>query len=65
MTLAQRATERNVTVNHLQSISRFRVSALSAGLFIACAGLILGPAHPTQAALVDGGQAAAAPHRTR
>jgi hypothetical protein len=41
-------------VNHLQPISRFRVSALSAGLFIACAGLILGPAHPTQAALVDG-----------
>ena len=48
--------ERNVTVNHLQPISRFRMSALSAGLFIACAGLILGPAHPTQAALVDGGK---------
>lgn len=41
-------------MNHLQPISRFRVSALSAGLFMACAGLILGPAHPAQAALVDG-----------
>jgi RTX calcium-binding nonapeptide repeat (4 copies) len=54
MTLAQRAMERNVTVNHLQPISRFRMSALSAGLFIACAGLILDLAHPAQAALVDG-----------
>jgi hypothetical protein len=42
MTLAQRATEWNVTVNRLQPISRFRVSALSAGLFVACVGLILG-----------------------
>lgn len=48
--------KRNVTVNHLQPISRFGVSALSAGLFVACVGLILGPAHPTQAALLDGGK---------
>jgi len=48
--------EGNVTVNHLQPISRFGVSALSAGLFVACVGLILGPAHSTQAALLDGGK---------
>ena len=48
--------ERNVTVYHRQPISRFRMSALSAGLFIACAGLIIGPARSTQAALVDGGK---------
>ena len=48
--------ERNVTVNHRQPISRFRMSALSAGLFIACAGLIIGPARSTQAALADGGK---------
>src|SRR5215212_2068295 len=48
--------ERNVIVNHSQPIPRFRISALSAGLFIACAGLIFGPVHPTQAALVDGGK---------
>jgi hypothetical protein len=48
--------ERNATVNDLPPISRGRLSALSAGLFIACAGLIVGPAHSTQAALVDGGK---------
>ena len=48
--------KRNVTVNHLQPISRLGVSAFSAGLLVACVGLILGPAHPTQAALVDGGK---------
>ena len=48
--------EGNVTVNHRQPISRFRMSALSAGLFIACAGLIIGPARSTQAALADGGK---------
>lgn len=41
-------------MNHLQTVSRFRISALSAGLFLSCAGLIFGPARPTQAALVDG-----------
>jgi len=56
MTLAQRATERNATVSYLQPISHFKASALSAGLFIACAGLLLGPAHPTQAAPVEGGK---------
>jgi hypothetical protein len=42
-------------MNHLQSISRFGVSAVSAGLFLACAAFVLGPAHATHAALVDGG----------
>lgn len=54
MTPTQCATEGNVAVNHLRPIARFRVSALSAGLFIACAGLIFGPTRSTQAALVDG-----------
>lgn len=45
-----------MTVNHLQPISPFRRSALSAGLLITCAGLLLGPARLTQAALVDGGK---------
>lgn len=47
---------RTMTVNHLPPISHFRVSALSAGLLITCAGLLLGPARLTQAALVDGGK---------
>jgi hypothetical protein len=43
-------------MNDRQPISRFGISALSAGLFVVCVGLILGPAHPTQAALVEGGK---------
>jgi Hemolysin-type calcium-binding repeat (2 copies). len=42
-------------MNHLQSISRFGVSALAVGLSIAFVGVLLGPAHPTQAALVEVG----------
>jgi len=42
-------------MNHLQPISRFGVPAVSAALLLACAGLILGPAQATHAALVDGG----------
>ena len=56
MTLAQRATKRNVTVNHLKPTTRFGASALSAGLFAACVGLMLIWANPTQAAFVDGGK---------
>ena len=37
-----------------QSVSRLGLSALSAGLLAAMLGLILGLAHPTQAALVEG-----------
>ena len=37
-----------------QSISRFGLPALSAGLIVALLGVILGPAHPTQAAAEDG-----------
>ena len=40
----------------MQQISRFGVPALSAGLFVAFMGVILGPANPTQAALVEGGK---------
>jgi Ca2+-binding RTX toxin-like protein len=36
--------------------SRFSVSALSAGALVALLGLMLASAHPTQAALVDGGK---------
>jgi len=43
-------------MNQLKPISRFGGCALSAGLVLACVGLILGPAHATQAALVDGGK---------
>jgi hypothetical protein len=40
----------------MNSISRFGRPALSAGLLLACVGLILSPAHSTQAALVEGGK---------
>jgi RTX calcium-binding nonapeptide repeat (4 copies) len=40
----------------MQQISRFGVPALSAGLFVAFMGVILGPANPTQAALIEGGK---------
>src|SRR5215218_9585691 len=35
--------------------SRVGVSTLAAGLLVALVGVLLGPAHVTQAALVDGG----------
>jgi hypothetical protein len=37
-------------------ISRFGVSTLAAGLSVALFGVLLGPAHPTQAALVEAGK---------
>src|SRR5215208_2204558 len=37
--------------------SRFGVSTLAAGLLVALLGVLLGPAHITQAALVDDGHA--------
>ena len=40
----------------MQQISRFGAPALSAGLFVAFMGVILGPANPTQAALIEGGK---------
>lgn len=40
----------------MQQISRFGVPALSAGLFAAFVGAILGLANPTQAALIEGGK---------
>ena len=40
---------------NVQSISRFGVSALSAGLSIAVLGVVMGPAYPTQAALIEDG----------
>ena len=36
--------------------SGFRLYALSAGVLVALMGFLLGPAHPTQAALVEGGK---------
>ena len=38
------------------SNSRFGATTLAAGLLVAVVGVLLGPAHPTQAALVDGGK---------
>jgi len=43
-------------MSQLKSGSRFGLSALSAGVLVALLGLILGPAHPTQAARVEGGK---------
>ena len=43
-------------MSQLKFGSRFSLSALSAGALVALLGLILGPAHPTQAALVEGGK---------
>lgn len=43
-------------MNHSHKTSRFGISALSASLLAACLGMILGPAHSTQAALLDGGK---------
>lgn len=43
-------------MSHLRLISCFGLPALSTGLLVALLGVVLGPAHPTQAALVDGGQ---------
>jgi hypothetical protein len=42
-------------MRQLKFVSRFGPPALSAGLLLAPLGLILGPAHPTQAGLVEGG----------
>ena len=42
-------------MSHLRLISRCGLPALSAGLLVALLGVVLGPAHPTQAALVEGG----------
>lgn len=41
-------------MHHLKSISRFGLPALSAGLLAASLGLMLGPADPSQAALIEG-----------
>lgn len=42
-------------MRQLTFVSRFGPSALSAGMLLALLGFILGPAHPTQAGLVEGG----------
>jgi len=42
-------------MSQLKFASRFGLSALSTGVLLALLGLFLGPAHPTQAALVEGG----------
>jgi hypothetical protein len=44
------------TMKKAESVSRFGVSTLVAGLAAAILGIILGSAHPTQAALVDAGK---------
>jgi hypothetical protein len=43
-------------VSEFRLASRFGLSALSTGLLLALLGLFLGPAQPTQAALVEGGK---------
>jgi hypothetical protein len=43
-------------MSHPRLISRFGLPALSAGLLVALFGVFLGSAHPTHAALVEGGQ---------
>jgi len=61
---ADRQTVKSVTVRYRRETtmgqskfgSRFGLSALSACALVALPGLILGSAHPTQAALVDGGK---------
>ena len=40
----------------VRSISRFGLPALSGGMLITLLGVVLGPVHPIQAALVDGGK---------
>jgi Ca2+-binding RTX toxin-like protein len=40
-------------MSHAQFASRFGVSALSVSLLAALAGVLISPAHPTQAALVE------------
>ena len=42
-------------MSQLKFGSRFSLSALSAGVLVALVGLVLGPAQPTHAALVEGG----------
>src|SRR5215217_3304256 len=43
-------------MSQLKVGSRFSLSALSVGALVALLGLLLGPARPTQAALVEGGR---------
>ena len=43
-------------MSHLRLIARFGLTALSASLLVAVLGVALGPAHPAQAALLDGGK---------
>lgn len=43
-------------MSQMQLGSRFSLSALSAGALVSVLGLVLASAHPTQAALVDGGK---------
>ena len=43
-------------MSHPRLISRFGLPALSASLLVALLGVLLGSAHPTQAALVEGGK---------
>jgi Ca2+-binding RTX toxin-like protein len=45
-------------MSQLKSVSRFGLPALSAGLLLGLLGVILGPAHPIQAALVEAGKGA-------
>jgi Ca2+-binding RTX toxin-like protein len=43
-------------MSNVRLISRFGLPVLSGGMLIALLGVVLGPAHPVQAALVDGGK---------
>ena len=43
-------------MSQLKFVSRVGLSALSAGLLLALLGVIVGPAHSTEAAVVEGGK---------
>ena len=43
-------------MRHLRLVSRMGLPALSAGLLVVVLGVVVGPAHPTQAALLEGSQ---------
>jgi hypothetical protein len=43
-------------MSQLKSVSRVGLAALSAGLLFTFVGALVGPAHTTQAAVVEGGK---------
>jgi hypothetical protein len=56
MMLKEAAVVLTTSMSRLRSSSRFGLPALSASLLVALLGVVLGLAHPTQAAFVEGGK---------